>query len=306
MAEWRKRADGFLPAVQQLLTPLDRRARSYPHPNGGYPLKLVHHKDGTIVAVDDADWQNRLELGPDDIVLHQLDLRLLRKTLCDALNGVSIAKTPVDQSGRCLQLGNWEPKKAASFPVFLLLCPNRKTLREQVLELQHRNRRPGAILLTPSRVNWTDATESTGREGNMLLVTLSEVVSFEDDRLVETESWEEYLQAFAQMVKLTLPSNYRNRKPTPMRAERTAAIEKLEKELEAHLLAARGHAHSLNDLGLTPELLPRPLQKDLANRAGLTTSQVCNCLKDSRARMLKILWESANSLDAVMNYQRRR
>jgi len=306
MAEWHSRADGNLVALEGMLTPLERVARTYPNPRAGRPLKVIRHADQSVVAIDDSDWRNRLALKANDVILYQLDLRLLRSAICNALDGVNIAKTPVEQTTRCLQIGNWEPKKAASFPVFLLLCPNRKALREQVLELQHRSRRPGAILLTPSRVNWTDTAESAARTGNMLLVPLSEVVSCEDDGLVETESWEEYLQAFAQMVKLTLPSNYRNKKPTPMRAERTAAIEKLEKEMEAHLLAARDHAHSLNDRGLTPELLPRPQQKDLAKRAGLTTSQVCNCLKDGRARVLKMLWESANSLDAVMNYQRRR
>jgi hypothetical protein len=304
--EWRVHADGSLAALRGMLTPLERVARSYPNPRAGSPLKVIRHADQTIVAVDESDWQNRLMLNADDIILYQLDLRLLRSAICDALDGVNIAKTPVDQSARCLQIGNWEPKKAASFQVFLLLCPTRKALREQILELQHRKSRPGAILLTPSRLNWAEATDRTARAGNMLLVPLSEVVNFEGDGLAEAESWEEYLQAFAQMVKLTLPSNYRNKKPTPMRAERTAAIEKLEKEMEAHLLAARDHAHSLNDRGLTPELLPRPQQNELAKRAGLTTSQVCNCLKDGRARILRILWESANSLDAVMNYQRRR
>lgn len=306
MAEWHAHTDGFFPAVRRLLTPLDRCAGSYPNFCGGGSLKIVRHADSSIVAIDDADWHNRLTLTDDDIVLYQLDLRPLRSAICNALDGVNIAKTPVDQAARCLQIGNWEPKKAASFPVFLLLCQNRQTLRRQILELQHRSRRSGAILLTPSRVNWADETEQTARAGKMLLVPLCEVIRFEGDGLVEAEPWEEYLQAFAQMVKLTLPSNYRNKKPKPMRAERTAAIEKLEKEMEAHMLAARDHAYSLHDRGLTPELLPRPLQKDLAKRTGLTTSQVCRCLEDPRARVLKILWESANSLDAVMKYQRRR
>jgi len=306
MAEWRSHADGDMVGLQRMLTPLERVARTYPNPRAGCPLTVVRHPDQQIVAIDESDWRNRLTLTVEDIILYQLDLRLLRSAICNALDGVNIAKTPVDQAARCLQIGNWEPKKAASFPVFLLLCPDRQSLRGQILELQHRARGPGAILLTPCRVNWTEAAETAARKENMLLMPLSEIVSFEGNGLVETESWEEYMQAFAQMVKLMLPSNYRNKKPTPMRAERTAAIEKLEKEMEAHMLAARDHAHSLHDRGHVPELLPRPLQKDLAKRTGLTTSQVCHCFKDPRAKVLKILWESANSLDAVMKYQRRR
>jgi len=306
MAEWRDHANGFLPALQGMLTPLDRPARAYPNPRGGSPLRIVRHADNSIVAVDSADWRNRLLLTADDIILHQLDLRLLRMAICGALEGVNIAKTPVDQNARCLQIGNWEPKKAASFPVFLLLCPSRKALRKQVLELQHRSLRPGAILLTPSRANWTEDIDAAARQGRMLMAPVSEILSFEPAGLAETAAWEEYLQAFAQMAKLTLPGNYRNKKPTPIRAERTAAIEKLEKELEAHLLSARNHAHSLLDRGREPNLLPRPLQKDLAKRTGLTRSEVCRCVNDGRARVLKMLWEAANSLDAVMNFQRRR
>ncbi len=91
----------------------------------------------------------------------------------------------------------------------------------------------------------------------------------------------------------------------PQRGTRAANIEKLEKELEKHLLAARDHAHSLRDRDREPALLPRPTQKELARRTGLTQPDVSRCLKDPRAKVLKILWETAESLDEVMKYKRR-
>lgn len=306
MAEWHQRADGCLSAVQGMLTPLDGPARIYPNPRGGDPLRVVHHEDDSIVAIDDSDWRNRLKLTPDDVIRYQLDLRALRTAICNALDGVNIAKTPVDQAARCLQIGNWEPKKAASFPVFLLLCANRRTLREQVLELQHRNRRPGAILLTPSRVHWSEDIIASARAGNMLLVPICEAVTFDSNRLVETDAWEEYLQAFAQMVKLTLPSNYRNKRPIPMRAGRAADIEKLEKAVEAHLRAARDRAYTQIDRKQEPTLLPKPEQQTLAKQCGLTTSAVSRCLRDQRAVKLRILWGAADSLESVLNFERRR
>lgn len=91
----------------------------------------------------------------------------------------------------------------------------------------------------------------------------------------------------------------------PQRGTRAANIEKLEKELEKHLLAARDHAHSLRDRDREPALLPRPTQKELARRTGLTQPDVSRCLRDQRAKVLKILWETAESLDEVMKYKRR-
>lgn len=100
------------------------------------------------------------------------------------------------------------------------------------------------------------------------------------------------------------PLPVRNPRPQPQRGMRTANIEKLEKELEKHLLAARDHAHSLRDRGREPALLPRPSQKELARRTGLSKSDVSRCINDKRATVLKILWETAESLEAVMKYKR--
>jgi hypothetical protein len=98
----------------------------------------------------------------------------------------------------------------------------------------------------------------------------------------------------------------RNSRAQPRRGTRAANIEKLEKELEKHLLAARDHAHSLRDRGSEPVLLPRPSQKELARRTGLSETDVSRCLNDKRATVLKILWDTADSLEAVMSYKRRR
>ncbi|MCK4626404.1 MAG: hypothetical protein KAV00_13885, partial [Phycisphaerae bacterium] len=240
MAEWRTIARDSLPAIRPLLRPIDRPATAYPNPRPcGWPMKVVRHADSSIVAIDERDCRHRLNLKPEDVVLYQLDLRKLRTALCELLSCVNIAKTPVDQATLCLQIGRWEPKKAASFPVYLLLCRHRGLLRQEVQNLMARCKSPGAILLTPTRINWDGDLNGLTRNRKMLLVAISEVVEPADGGFQESPAWEEYLQAFCQMVKLTLPGNYRNKKPTPMRAGRTAGIDKLEKADEQHLLAAR-------------------------------------------------------------------
>jgi len=306
MTEWTSVAGDHLSAIQQLVMPAGRSATVYPNPRGGRPMRIVHHPDGTIVAVDGSDWQHRIPLKPDDVVLYQLDIRAVRKALCDALGGVNIVKNSLDQGAGCVQIGNWEPKKAASFPVYFVSCPTPGVLHRQILDLQQQCTRPGAILLTPTRANWDDDLDALARDRKMLLVAVCEIIEPEGADFQETSSWEEYLQAFCQMVKLSLPGNYRNKRPLPIRGTRAANIEKIEKAMEAHLIAARDHACSLNDRGMEPVLLPRPEQKDIAKLIGLTTSDVSRCLNDPRAKVLKILWGTAESLDGVLSFKRRR
>jgi len=304
--EWRSVANTWAPAIGPMLAPLDRRATVYPNPRPhGLPMKIVVHRDGQVVAIDERDWQHRVALRPEDIILHQLDLRRLRTALCNTLDGLNVAKTPVDQDTGRLQIGNWEPKKAARFPVHLLLCQHRGLLRRQISQLTATDKPTGAILLIPTRMNWDDELISLTRQNSMLLVPLCEIIAPMATVLHETPAWDEYLQAFCQMVKLTLPANYRNTSAAPMRGKRTANIELLEKELEEHLAAARDYAFTLQQRGREPALLPRPEQKDLAKRVGITQSAVSRCLNDPRARMLKILWRTADSLEDVMRYGRR-
>ena len=302
MAEWRDRAEGALCALEGMLTPLERRARAYPNPRGGHPLKIVRHRDGVVVAVDQDDWRNRVDLQPGDDVLYRLDLRALRKALCDALEGVNIARTSVDQAALCLQIGNWEPKRAASFPVYLLLCASRRALRRQVLELQHRSRRPGAILLTPTRVNWNDTIEATARSGKMLLIPICEIVEVAGDRLIETAEWEEYLQAFAQMVKLTLPSNYRNKTPNARRASLMAKVEKVKNALVDHIRSARDGVVANIDAGKGPQLVHFLTKTDLAKLAGLKPYHVTRCF--AADPQLKRLYQIANDPEELLRFGR--
>ena len=301
MAEWRRAAGGALPAVEPMLKPLDRPATSYPNPRPhGRPLKVVHHNDGSVVAFDEEDWQNRLNLSPAEVVLHQLDLRALRKAVCGALDGVNIVKTPVDQSATRIQIGNWEPKKAASFPVYLLLCASRNALHQQVLELRHQCRHPGAILLTPSRVNWNDTIEATARSGKMLLVPICEIVKSSGGNLAETESWEQYLQAFAQMVRLTLPSNYRNKRPNVRRAPLMAKVDKVRRALVDHIRSARDGVIAGIDAGAGTRLVSFLTKSELAKLADLEPYHVTRCFQADP--QLERLYHIANDPEELLRF----
>lgn len=91
-------------------------------------------------------------------------------------------------------------------------------------------------------------------------------------------------------------------KPPRKRATRAAKIEALLKELREHLRAARAHARGTLDLRGAPELLPRPTQKHLAERCGLTEADVSRCLKDPEAELLRLVWSAAADLDRVLGW----
>jgi len=306
-AEWKRVAGDCFPVIEPMLSPTGQMATRYPDlQRPGRWLRVIRHNDGLITAVDADDWQRRVQLQRDDIVLHRLNPRAIRKVVCETLSCLNIARTPVDEATTCFRIANWEPKKAASFPVFLVMCQQASGLSHAVLELGSNNAKPGAILLTPTRANWTEAIDTRARDQKLMLVTLNEVLTPVSDGLAETPAWEEYLQAFCQLVGTTLLANYRNKRSAPIRGTRTADIEKLERALESHLLAARDHAYTQIDRGQEPTLLPLPQQQVLAKNLGMTTSSVSRCRHDKRAVKLRILWDAAESLESVLNYQRRR
>jgi hypothetical protein len=266
-------------------------------------LNNACQRDGIILARDEADGQDSKKLLAGGVVQYRLCLHRLRYELSNALNRVCVSRTQIEPNARSIQIGNWEPKKTAMFPVHLLICSSPHDLQHEVFRQIIFNKRPGAILLTPTRMHWLDETLDAARLHNMLLVPLCEVVEADGDVLRQTPDWEEYLQGFAQMARLKLPGNYNNVRPVPMRGTRAANIERLERELQQHLLAARDHAYALIDADRAPELLPRPEQKELAKRLGIPAPAVYRCLNDPRAKLLKILWDAAQSLESVMQFK---
>jgi hypothetical protein len=249
------------------------------------------------------DDQNSKKLLAGGVVQYRLCLHRLRSELSNALSRVCVSRTQIEPDARSIQIGNWEPKKSALFPVHMLICQSPYDLEHEVFREIIRSHRPGAILLTPTRMHWCDETINDARSHRRLLVPLCEVVEAGGDVLCQTSDWDEYLQGFAQMVRLKLPSNYNNTKPAPMRGTRATNIERLEQELQQHLMAARDHAYALIDAGHAPELLPRPEQKELARRLGIPGPAVYRCLNDPRAKLLKILWDAAQSLESIMQFK---
>lgn len=292
-------------ALKHFLNPVKELATSYPDSKTGRMLAVVRHHDGSIVAVDEENPNIRKPLAYADIVLYAPDWQKLREQLASVLS-LKTSRTPIPDRVGVLHLGNWEPKKGATFPVYMVVCKSSSDLHKTTLHLVNKHKKEGVLLLTPARRHWKEDVVQIAHSHKMLFVAIEEVLEIQGDQLKSTEAWTEYLNGFCQMIEMKLPGNYQNKKPLPVRARKAANIEKLEKAMESHLLSARDHAHSLVQRGKAPELLPRPEQKMLAKQIGLSESAVSRCLNDKRAKVLKILWDTANNLEFVMKYQKRR
>ncbi|MFV0443615.1 MAG: hypothetical protein ACK5Q5_08590 [Planctomycetaceae bacterium] len=93
-----------------------------------------------------------------------------------------------------------------------------------------------------------------------------------------------------------------SRSASSRRQSRAGDIEALTAELKLHLKAARDHAFHTRDTQGVPLLLPRPTQKELARRLGITESRISRSLNDPEATQLKLLWNLADDLDQILRH----
>jgi hypothetical protein len=56
--------------------------------------------------------------------------------------------------------------------------------------------------MTPTRHEWKNGLEEMARENKVLLISLNEIVQIENDKLLPTQEWNEYLAAFCKMVEI--------------------------------------------------------------------------------------------------------
>lgn len=94
-------------------------------------------------------------------------------------------------------------------------------------------------------------------------------------------------------------------RPPKKRNERAGKIEVLVRELRQHLRDAHEHALVTGRTPKGTQLLPRPSQKDLAERCGLTETDVSRCLNDPAAELLRLCWDAAADLNQILAWDGR-
>ncbi|MCL2623548.1 MAG: hypothetical protein FWD31_07785 [Planctomycetaceae bacterium] len=195
--------------LRSYFRPMDRLACMYPGDHENETYRIVIHRDGTVVGVDDEDMDNRIELTHSDIVVYELDLDLFRDSLCTALELLP-SRTPIPEPeyAKIIPIGSWEPEKSARFPVSLFL-PGTFNMRNKIFERIIEKTEFAELFLAPPRSRWDDTLCGIAKKHNILLVPLDEVICFENGKFCPTPIWPEYLTAFCQMVEIVLPSRYR-------------------------------------------------------------------------------------------------
>jgi hypothetical protein len=202
MDEWQQVLGGgeSISVAQRFLKPLETPSTAYPNSRRrGFPLNNACQRDCIILARNEVDDQDSKKLLAGGVVQYRLCLHRLRSALANALNRVCVSRTQIEPNACSIQIGNWEPKKSAMFPVHLLICSSPYDLQFEVYKAIVQSQWHGAILLTPTRMHWCDETINDARSHRRLLVPLCEVVEAEGDLLRQTSDWEEYLDGFASM-----------------------------------------------------------------------------------------------------------
>lgn len=153
--------------------------------------------------------------------------------------------------------------------------------------------RPKAIVFTPTEVaadRWRGVT-------NNLVIALESTLSAVDGSLLFDTDYVE-----GRIADAGLRADVAPKRPPMKRGPRPAKIEALRVELIKHLQSARDYAFFTKEESGTPELLPRPMQKDLGARVGLSQSDVSRCLSDDKAGELRLYWEMADDLNQIMRW----
>jgi hypothetical protein len=285
-------------ALKHFLQPTKDMATAYPDSKTGQMMNIVKHPDGSIVAVDEENPNIRKPLMQADVVLYSPDWQNLRKQLASVLS-LTTSRMPIPDRVGIFQLGHWEPKKTALFPVYMVVCKSSSDLHKTTLQLVNQYKKDGILLLTPTNRHWNENITQMVRSHKMLLVAMDEILEIQDGQLKSTEEWNGYLNGFCQMIEMKLPGNYQNKKSRPKRAVRTAKIESIRRALVDHIKAARDYAFTAKQYGKDP-LMPRPNKTKLAEMAGVESHDITRCFKDDP--QLVRLYNMADSLDDIMTF----
>lgn len=241
--------------------------------------------DGRLRALVPCPNCGLYEVSLDRLRRWQVDLGVLIALIGRSLDATGNASERVP--GRVWRIGRLQRDDAHSVVWFGL----RLGCRDAAAFIARAQITAPALLLVPSRM------PRAALPPGVFAGSLREMTNWSDGGI----RWDE--DRLTEQLAACEPIPRSSRKPVPTRRKtRATDIEALVAELKQHLRAARDHAnHTLVTQG-APRLLPRPTQKDLARRVGITESRVSRSLNDPRANELRLLWNLADDLDQVLRF----
>jgi hypothetical protein len=207
MIHWKNRLEEELELLSRFLYPTDELEDYYPQ-TFWTTFRVVTRRNGKIIGIDREDSTNRIELTKADLIKYRFDLKQFRREMCENF-GLRPSTEEIVKFSCTIPWGTWEPEKGVSFPITLMFI--RDDFRGRVLERALCRKAPGEIVLTATRIEWDDRIEELARMNKVLLISLDEIVQIENDQLLPTTEWEEYMRAFCKMVDMDLPSRFQKK-----------------------------------------------------------------------------------------------
>jgi hypothetical protein len=167
--------------------------------------------------------------------------------------------------------------------------------RENDSIIDQLSRCPKAILFTPSR-----GSADFWRRSVPCATIALEAITRETPTGIGVD-W----QAVEELLTDDHANSTQPVKPRRKRGTRTAKIEQLRDELKRHLASAADHAIATAESDGGIALLPRPTKTQLAKLAGMSKYDVTRCFDDPTASELRLLWDTADDLEAVLRLRGR-
>lgn len=273
----------------------------------GRPLDVVPARSGYQLVCESTGVVAATGIQEADVRCYRLDLTALRRSVAAAL-GVRANPTPVKGLHGLCSIGEVPIDENMAIPAYLILPASVKLYTRELQDLCLGSD-PGFIVMTSYDAAIDDVTTSLIRSKQGFICLLSDAIGWDGQAMTELSAWQgivdlyraQHLAALASTRGLTVAKRKRSTKKK--RADRAPKIELLRKVVKEHLLSARDHAFSLVERGQPAQLLPRPSQKEMAERAGVAEHDFTRCKQEDH--LLRLYWGTANDLDAVMRFGRK-
>lgn len=297
--EWRALCGDDFACVEGLLEANGRRASVVASPRRNAPdMRVVVHRNGTVVAVCDEGATPRRELAPEDYTLLHICPRRLRPAITNALR-LETSTTPINGLPGDFRVGTWGVPGSDRFPVTFVAQPDTTALALTIRSVVSSSDM-GMIIVTPTAQGWSDELREWVEARKGVLVPAEDVLNTDGSGLTASDLWQGFIDRFVRRNGLNLAAPRRTQPARKKRSDRLGAIDAVEKALTA---MAKDRVslirQSLRDDRGMPAGLPRVTKTAVAIAAKVKPHVVTRVFGDSRGESVRKLYSLVNDPQAL-------
>lgn len=309
LEEWRRGCTDAYPSIAPMLVRTGSVANHWPADREGCPPRRVVRHGKSVLAVCDHDYSPTLELSPDQIILHQLDLSRLRKQMANAL-GVNIAHSSIGDRACWMDVGDLKVKPGVHVRVVLLSHRSSTDLQSKLSAIQAHNPYP-ILCMTPTDSYWSPELPEAAKRARGLVIVASDIIAMHSGRWCRGDVFDQALDRIRERAHEIARSPHAGRKRLPKRSTRAANIESVREVLREEAWARFDRIKAARKSGGEPVTLDRLRKKALAKAAGIKAYAISPIFKDPSAGDLAPLLSILTDHDELLkwgsaNYKSRR